>query len=76
MTSLSEILNRKVTFIKKVESKTDLKENTRYGTKNSNNTWQLMFWDDEYVTLWSNNNSTVTRKFKTPNFLKNWYVVK
>lgn len=58
---------------KKVENEQDFIQNKYYTTATSDNSWQLMFWDNENVTMWSNNNSTITRKFKRKNFIKNWF---
>lgn len=58
---------------KKVESESDFHKNTFYSTKTSKNLWQLMCWDADEVILWSNNNSTITRRFKRDTFIKNWY---
>ena len=49
-----------------------LKENAWYKPKKLYNLYQIMFWDCDVVTLWSNNNSNRTKKVKIASFLKNW----
>lgn len=61
---------------KKVESELDFVNNAFYSTKTSKGLWQLMCWDSSEVILWSNNNSTITRRIKRDTFIKNWYLSK
>lgn len=60
--------------MKKVENQNDFIKNAWYSSKKSSNKWQLMWWDNEFVALWSNN-LRVTRKFKIESFIKNWFLL-
>ena len=68
-----ESSTKKIKLGKKVKSEADFIKDASYTNKKSLNSWQLITWNNDEVFLWSNNNSTVSRRFKKTMFIKNWY---
>ena len=57
----------------KVVSIDDLRENRWVKPKSSDNLYQIMFWDNDIVTVWGNN-SRITKRININSFIKNWFI--